>query len=102
MGGPGCQGLTMIEATGPADCTDGGGTWNNAFINMLAGEPSCFFNDEGSIVASNTFIDNRGFAQPTNRDLADLSDFSLIGIPAAAPGQGNCWRDNVDPSGITS
>jgi hypothetical protein len=94
--------FTSGVQNGPTDCTDGGGTWDNAFINTIAGGPACFFNPEGSIVSSNTFMDNGGFGQPTNGDLADLSDFSPIGIPAAAPGQGNCWHDNVDPAGVTS
>ena len=33
---------------GPSDCTDAGGTWDNPFIDALAGGPACFFNDYGS------------------------------------------------------
>ena len=86
----------------PSDCTDGGGTWDNAFIDSLAGGPACFFNDHGSEVAFNSFTDNGSFGQPTNGDLADLSDFSAVGLPVAAPGQGNCWHSNTDPSGVSS
>jgi hypothetical protein len=86
----------------PADCTDAGGVWDNPFVDVIGGGPSCFFLDYGSNVHDNLFVGNGGFANPTNGDLADLSDFSAIGIPAAAPGQGNCWHDNVDPAGVTS
>jgi hypothetical protein len=87
---------------GPADCTSAGGVWDNPFADELAGGPVCFFNDHGSTVRGNVFRGNGSFGQPTNGDLADLSDFSAVGIPAAAPGQGNCWQGNVDPAGVTS
>ena len=53
----------------------------------------CYFGDWGNEVASNTFDGNGGFANPTNGDLADLSD---------PHDPGNCWHDNTDPNGITS
>jgi hypothetical protein len=87
---------------GPADCTNGGGTWDNPFVDALAGGPACFFNDHGSEVAYNSFSGNGSFNQPTNGDLADLSDFSAVGLPVAAAGQGNCWHDNTDPGGVSS
>jgi hypothetical protein len=87
---------------GPSDCTSAGGVWDNPFVDSLAGGPACFFNALGSNVHDNVFAGNGSFGQPTNGDLADLSDFSAIGIPAAAPGQGNCWHDNVDPAGVSS
>jgi hypothetical protein len=87
---------------GPADCTSAGGAWDNPFADMLAGGPACFFNDYGSNVHDNVFGGNGSFNNPTNGDLADLSDFSAVGIPAAAPGQGNCWHNNVDPAGVSS
>jgi hypothetical protein len=86
----------------PADCTGGGGTWDNPFIDALAGGPACFFNAYGSQVAFNTFTGNGSFHQPTNGDLADLSDFSAVGLPVAAAGQGNCWHGNTDPAGVSS
>jgi hypothetical protein len=89
-------------ANGPSDCTDAGGVWNNPAIDSLAGGPACFFNDYGMRVRHNVFKHNGGFANPTNGDLADLSDFSLIGIPPAAPGQGNCYHGNTDRAGLTS
>jgi hypothetical protein len=87
---------------GPADCTSAGGTYDNPFVDSLAGGPACFFNPTGSTVTGNVFVHNGGFRQPTNGDLADLSDFSTVGLPAAAPGQGNCWKGNTDHAGITS
>ncbi len=87
---------------GPTDCTDAGGTWDNPFVDSLSGGPACFFNDYGMRVRDNEFSGNGGFGNPTNGDLADLSDFSLIGIPPAAPGQGNCYSGNSDPAGLTS
>jgi hypothetical protein len=89
-------------ANGPADCTSGGGTWDNPFVDALAGGPACFFNDYGSDVHGNLFRGNGSFGQPTNGDLADLSDFSAVGLPVAAAGQGNCWHGNVDPAGVSS
>jgi hypothetical protein len=87
---------------GPTDCTSAGGVWDNPFVDLLAGGSACFFNALGSNVHDNVFIGNGSFSQPTNGDLADLSDFSAIGIPPAAPGQGNCWHSNVDPAGVSS
>src|SRR6266571_4748560 len=89
-------------AHGPADCPSAGGVWDNPFADALAGGPVCFFNDHGSNVAGNHFSGNGSFGQPTNGDLADLSDFSAAGIPAAAPGGGNCWHGNTDPAGVSS
>jgi hypothetical protein len=89
-------------ANSPADCTTAGGVWDNQFIDSLAGGPACFFNDYGTNVHNNLFEGNGGFGNPTNGDLADLSDFTAIGIPAATPGTGNCWHNNTDPNGVTS
>lgn len=89
-------------ANGPADCTGAGGTWDNRFIDAMAGGPACFFNDYGMNVHDNVFTGNGGFGNPTNGDFADLSNFSAIGIPPAAPGQGNCYSGNTDPTGLTS
>ncbi len=93
--------ITGVD-NGPSDCTSAGGTWDNPFIDSLSGGPACFFNDYGMRVRNNRFSDNGGFGNPTNGDLADLSDFSAIGIPPALPGQGNCYFANKDESGLTS
>jgi hypothetical protein len=53
----------------------------------------CYYGDWGNEVASNTFDNSGGFGNPTNGDLADLSD---------PHDPGNCWHDNTDPSGISS
>jgi hypothetical protein len=87
---------------GPADCTSGGGIWDNPYADTLGGGPTCFFTDFGSNFSGNVFVGNGFFGQPTNGDLADLSDFRAVGIPAASPGHGNCWHGNIDPFGVTS
>jgi hypothetical protein len=53
----------------------------------------CYYGDWGNEVAHNTFLHNGFFGNPTNGDLADLSD---VHDP------GNCWHDNTDPGGVTS
>jgi len=84
-----------------AQCTGAGGTWANPLVDQLNGGPSCFFDDYGNTVASNTFTDNGGFGQPTNGDLAELNDFTTIGVPA--PPTPNCWHDNRGGlAGVTS
>jgi len=108
--GNGAWGIALVPyltgvVNGPADCTSGGGVWDNPFVDLLAGGPACFFNDYGSNVHGNVFRGDGSFGNPTNGDLADLSDFSAAGIPAAAPGQGNCWHgniDDIDPAGVSS
>ncbi len=84
----------------PTDCTGAGGVWDNPVIDSLAGGPACFFNAYGSNVHDNAFTGNGSFGNATNGDLADLSDFTAIGIPPSTPG--NCWHDNSDPAGVTS
>ena len=63
---------------------------------------SPFFYPFGSNVHNNVFKNNGSFHNVTNGDLADLSDFSMVGLPVAAPGQGNCWHNNHDPAGVSS
>jgi hypothetical protein len=75
--------FTGVE-NGPADCTSGGGIWNNPYADAIGGGPTCFFTDFGSHVSGNVFVGNGFFGQPTNGDLADLSDFSAVGSPAPA------------------
>jgi hypothetical protein len=57
------------------------------------GLKACLYGDWGNEVAHNTFTGNGSFANPTNGDLAEISD-------SHAPG--NCWHDNTDAAGITS
>jgi hypothetical protein len=54
---------------------------------------ACYYGDWGNEVASNSFTGNGFFGNPTNGDLADLSD---------PHDPGNCWHDNTDPAGVTS
>jgi hypothetical protein len=58
--------------------------------NFLGG---CYYGVWGNEIASNQFASNGAFGNPTNGDLADLSDLH---------DPGNCWHDNTDPGGLTS
>jgi hypothetical protein len=77
-------------ATPPAVAHCVGGDTNGVPALGLKG---CYYADWGNEVAHNTFTGNGSFANPTNGDLADVSDTHT---------PGNCWHDNTDPSGVTS
>ncbi len=71
-----------------ADLTPIGGT----------GTVPCYFSDWGSEVAHNSFAHNGGYGNPTNGDIADLSQ-----VPPENPtAPGNCWHDNTDTAGSLS
>jgi hypothetical protein len=57
------------------------------------GLKGCYYGDWGNEVTHNTFVGNGTFGNPTNGDLADLSD---------PHDPGNCWHDNTSPAGVTS
>jgi hypothetical protein len=57
------------------------------------GQTECYFDDWGNGVASNRLSDNGSFGNPTNGDLAEISN---------PENPGNCWHDNSDPAGLTS
>jgi hypothetical protein len=57
------------------------------------GVKGCYYAAWGNEIAHNTFTDNGTYGNPTNGDLADLSD---------SHDPGNCWHDNTDPAGVTS
>ena len=57
------------------------------------GIKGCYYAAWGNEIAHNTFSGNGSYGNPTNGDLADLSD---------SHDPGNCWHDNTDPAGITS
>jgi hypothetical protein len=57
------------------------------------GLKGCYYGAWGNEIAGNTFKANGAFANPTNGDLADLSDVH---------NPGNCWHDNINPAGVTS
>jgi hypothetical protein len=67
-----------------AHCDGGIANWNGL---------GCYYADWGNAILGNRFANNGDFANPTNGDLADLSD---VHDP------GNCWRGNHDPAGVTS
>jgi len=73
-----------------------------AVAHCVGGDPNgvpslglkgCYYGDWGNEVAHNTFTGNGGFGNPTNGDLADISD---------SHNPGNCWHDNSDAAGLTS
>jgi hypothetical protein len=53
----------------------------------------CYYAGWGNEVARNSFSRNGALGNPTNGDLAELSD---------AHDPGNCWHDNADPAGVTT
>src|SRR2546423_197979 len=57
------------------------------------GTTECYFDDWANEVASNTLSNNGSFGNPTNGDLAEISN---------AENSGNCWHGNVDLSGSVS
>jgi hypothetical protein len=50
----------------------------------------CYFNDKGNEIENNTVSHNGFFANPTNVDLAEISNLAY---------PGNCWHGNNDASG---
>ncbi len=70
----------------PVSHCDGG-------VDDWMGTGWCYYADWGNEVAHNTFVGNGGYGNPTNGDLADLSDLH---------DPGNCWHDNIDANGVTS
>jgi hypothetical protein len=56
-------------------------------------DPLCYFQAFGNLVVANSFSHNGGYGNPTNGD---------IGLAAAVHDPGNCFHDNVDPTGLTS
>ncbi len=77
-------------STPPAVAHCVGGDTNGVPTLGLKG---CYYADWGNEVARNTFANNGTFANPTNGDLADLSD---------SHDPGNCWHDNTDPAAVNS
>jgi hypothetical protein len=73
-----------------------------AVAHCVGGDPNgvpalglkgCYYAAWGNEVADNTFVGNGSFGNPTNGDLADISD---------SHNPGNCWHDNTDTAGLTS
>src|SRR3954469_10432273 len=72
----------------------------NADLSAIggAGTVPCYFSDWGNEVAHNTFAHNGGYGNPTNGDVADLSQ-----VPPEDPtAPGNCWHNNTDTAGSVS
>ena len=56
------------------------------------GTTECYFDDWGNEIASNRLKNNGFFGNPTNGDLAEISN---------PENPGNCWHGNTDPAGVT-
>jgi hypothetical protein len=59
----------------------------------LEGQHVCYFDDWGNEVANNTLTNNGFFGNPSNVDLAEISNFE---------NPGNCWHGNVDTAGTVT
>ena len=55
--------------------------------------PGCYFDTWGNDIAGNKFEGNGSFGNPTNGDLAEISQKHT---------PGNCWHDNVDSAGLSA
>ncbi len=62
------------------------------------GTVPCYFSDWGSEIAHNTFANNGSFGNPSNGDIADLSQPP----PEDPTAPANCWHDNTNSGGTLS
>lgn len=69
-----------------AHCEGGVGT-------EIEGQAVCYYDDFGNEVENNTLTNNGFFGNPSNVDLAELSNLN---------NPGNCWHGNVDTSGTVT
>jgi hypothetical protein len=69
-----------------AHCEGGLGT-------TFEGKAACYFDDWGNEISNNTLTNNAFFANPSNVDLAEISNLE---------NPGNCWHGNVDTSGTVT
>jgi len=60
-----------------------------------SGSPLCYFDDWGSEFAGNTFTNNGYFGNPSNGDIAELSQMGGPAGPNYNP-DSNCFHGNVD------
>jgi hypothetical protein len=89
---------TEVPPTGIGQHCNGGAPDADLSAIGGAGTVPCYFSDWGSEVAHNSFAHNGGYGNPTNGDIADLSQ-----VPPEDPtAPGNCWHDNADSSGTVS
>jgi hypothetical protein len=66
------------------------------------GSPLCYYDDWGSEFANNTFTNDGFFGNPSNGDIAEISQSGGPGGPNYNP-DSNCFHDNVDTAGpVTS
>jgi Periplasmic copper-binding protein (NosD) len=59
----------------------------------IEGTAVCYYDDWGNEVENNTLTNNGFFGNPSNVDLAELSNLN---------NPGNCWHGNVDTSGTVT
>jgi hypothetical protein len=60
---------------------------------VIEGKTVCYYDDFGNEVTNNTLKNNGLFGNPSNVDLAELSNLN---------NPGNCWHGNVDTSGTVT
>jgi hypothetical protein len=65
------------------------------------GSPFCYYDDWGSEFANNTFTGNGFFGNPSNGDIAELSQSGGPAGPNYNP-DSNCFHDNTDTGGALS
>ena len=76
-----------------ARCT--GGLWQSP---PSTGQPVCYYDDWGSELGFNTFTDDGFFGNPSNGDIAELSQADGPSGPNYHP-DSNCFHNNVDTRG---
>jgi hypothetical protein len=90
---------TEVPPSGIGQNCNGGftGTQLTPLVGTTGSVP-CYYSDWGSEIAHNTFAHNGSFGNPTNGDMADLSQTP----PEDPTAPANCWHDNTDASGTVS
>ena len=80
------------------NCNGGfGGTPATTLVGTTGTVP-CYYSDWGNEVAHNEFTNNGGYGNPTNGDIADLSQPP----PEDPTAPANCWHDNTNTAGSVS
>jgi len=90
---------TEVPPSGIGQNCNGGftGTQLTPLVGTTGSVP-CYYSDWGNEIAHNTFAHNGSFGNPTNGDIADLSQTPPENLTAPA----NCWHDNTDTAGSVS
>jgi hypothetical protein len=90
---------TEVPPDGIGQNCNGGftGTQLTPLVGTTGSVP-CYFSDWGSEIANNTFAHNGSFGNPTNGDIADLSQTP----PEDRTAPANCWHGNTNSGGTLS